>query len=280
MANPRKDMRRQVKPASSAIGSKRASTVPATNGRSRARFLSSERTTLADEVVGRLRTDIVSGLLKPNERLRFEELTARYGVSVSPLREALSRLAAEELVQPDAQRGYRVAAVSLSELMDILESQRTLESIALRLAIADGDDAWEAQIVATHHRLARVDKRRSVDGSDQWAREWELRHREYHQSLIAACRLGWLKRFCSQLREHLDRYRNIANVAPSRFPAIAMQHGVIAEATISRDADRATALLEQHYDAAAKVILTAMRHARPDILEAGASTEITAAHVP
>src|SRR5262245_42787161 len=41
-------------------------------------------------------------------------------------------------------------------------------------------------------------------------------HREYHQSLIAACRLGWLKRFCSQLREHLDRYRNIANVAPSR----------------------------------------------------------------
>src|SRR5262245_60146948 len=146
MANPRKDMRRQVNPASAALGLKRASTAPATNGRAR-----SERTTLADEVVDRLRTDIVSGLLRPNERLRFEELTARYGVSVSPLREALSRLAAEELVQPDAQRGYRVAAVSLSELMDILESQRTLESIALRLAITDGDDAWEAQIVAAHH---------------------------------------------------------------------------------------------------------------------------------
>src|SRR5262245_17954744 len=59
-----------------------------------------DRATLADEVVDRLRADIVSGALKPSERLRFENLTSRYGVSVSPLREALSRLTAEELVQP------------------------------------------------------------------------------------------------------------------------------------------------------------------------------------
>lgn len=219
----------------------------------------SDRATLADEVVDRLRADIVSGRLKPSERLRFEDLTARYGVSVSPLREALSRLTAEELVQPDAQRGYRVAAVSLPDLIDIMESQKTLEAMALRLAIADGDDIWEAQILAAHHRLTRLEARRGKDANDQWAHEWEARHREYHQALIAGCRLLWLRRFCGQMREHLDRYRNFAEVPPSRFPAVAMQHGAIVEAALARDADRASHLLHQHYDAAAKIILAAMK---------------------
>jgi GntR family transcriptional regulator, carbon starvation induced regulator len=272
LANHRDDLRRQVKPTSRASSSKRSET--ANGGRARSRRSDAERTTLADEIVDRLRGDIVSGRLKPNERLRFEALTASYGVSVSPLREALSRLSAEELVQPDAQRGYRVAQVSISELMDILETQKTLEILALRLAITHGDDAWEAQIVAAHHRLARVESRRALDDSEGWAQDWELRHREYHQSLIAACHLRWLKRFCSQLREHLDRYRNIADVAPSRFPAIAIQHGAIVEATISRDAARASMLLQQHYDAAAKVILAAMLDAHPDILATSASIGI------
>lgn len=219
----------------------------------------SDRVTLADEVVDRLRADIVSGRLKPSERLRFEELTARYGVSVSPLREALSRLTAEGLVQPDAQRGYRVAAISLSDLMDILESQKTLEAMVLRLAIANGDDAWEAQLLAAHHRLTRLEARREQGPHEQWAQEWEERHREYHQALIAGCRLVWMRRFCAQMREHLDRYRNLAGVPPSRFPKVAMQHGAVVEAALARDAERASSLLHQHYDAAAKIILEAMK---------------------
>jgi DNA-binding transcriptional MocR family regulator len=124
----------------------------------------SDRTTLADDVLDRLREDIINGHLQPSTRLRFEDLSARYGVSVSPLREALSRLTAEELVYPDAQRGYRVAAVSLPDLIDILESHKTLEALALRLAIASGDDAWEGQVVAAHHRRAtRQRLRGSVD---------------------------------------------------------------------------------------------------------------------
>lgn len=223
----------------------------------------SDRTTLADEVLDRLREDIVRGVLKPSARLRFEDLSSRYGVSVSPLREALSRLTAEELVYPDAQRGYRVAAVSLADLMDILESHKTLEALALRLAISDGDDAWEGQLVSAHHRLSRLEERRGKDLDEQWAKEWEARHREYHQALIAGCRLTWLRRFCSQMREHLDRYRNFAKVPPSRFPAVAMQHGAIVEAALARDADRASSLLHQHYDAAARIMLEAMRQPNP-----------------
>ncbi len=218
----------------------------------------SDRATLADEVVDRLRAEIVAGRLKPSERLRFEDLTARYGVSVSPLREALSRLTAEGLVQPDAQRGYRVAAVSMGDLIDILESQKTLEAVALRLAIADGDDVWEGQLLAALHRLSRLESRRQSKPDERWAEEWEARHREYHQALIAGCRLLWLRKFCAQMREHLDRYRNIAEVPPSRFPAVAMQHGAIVEAALARDADRASSLLHQHYDAAAKIILDAI----------------------
>ena len=219
----------------------------------------SDRVTLADEVADQLRADIVNGRLKPSERLRFEDLTKRYAVSVSPLREALSQLTAEKLVQPDAQRGYRVAEVSLSDLVDILESQKSLEAMALRMSISDGDDVWEAQMLAAHHRLTLLDARRGKEPGEKWAQDWEKRHREYHQALIAGCQLSWVLRFCGQLREHLDRYRSFADVPPSRFSKVAMQHGPIVEAALARDADRACNLLYQHYDTAAKIILEAMK---------------------
>lgn len=225
----------------------------------------SDRATLADEVVDRLRADIVSGELKPDERLRFEDLTARYGVSVSPLREALSRLIAEELVRPDAQRGYRVAAVSVNDLVDILDSQKNLEAMALRLAIADGDDVWEAQLLAAHHRLARVEARRREDPEAEWVQEWEERHRDYHQALIAGCRLVWVKRFCAQMLKHLDRYRSVANVPPSRFPNVAMQHDAIMQAALARDTEKASKLLHEHYDAAAKTMLEAIEQAHSTV---------------
>lgn len=223
----------------------------------------SDRATLADEVVDRLRTDIVSGHLKPDERLRFEDLTARYGVSVSPLREALSRLTAEELVRPDAQRGYRVAAVSVTDLVDILESQKNLEGMALRLAIADGDDVWEAQLLAAHHRLALVEARRRENPDAEWVKEWEERHRDYHQALINGCRLLWVKRFCAQMLKHLDRYRSVAKVPPSRFPKVATQHDAIMQAALARNAEEASKLLHEHYDAAAKTMLEAIERMHP-----------------
>ncbi|HEY0918718.1 GntR family transcriptional regulator, partial [Devosia sp.] len=91
--------------------------------------------TLASDVRERLRADIVSGALKPGLRLRFDEIRARYDVGLSPLREALFRLASEGLVVSEDHRGFRVAPVSRAKLMDISFMRKELETMALKLSI-------------------------------------------------------------------------------------------------------------------------------------------------
>ena len=76
--------------------------------------------TLATDVMHRLRGDIIACTLLPGTRLRFEALRSVYHVSFSTLREGLSRLASEGLVVADGQRGFRVAPVSIKEMMDLL----------------------------------------------------------------------------------------------------------------------------------------------------------------
>ncbi|MFX6702333.1 GntR family transcriptional regulator, partial [Acinetobacter baumannii] len=75
-----------------------------------------------------MRRDIVDGLLAPNQPLRFEFLKDRYGFSFSPLREALAQLQSERLVVATAQRGYRVADVSLDEMWDAINTRVLIET--------------------------------------------------------------------------------------------------------------------------------------------------------
>ena len=92
--------------------------------------------TLASDVLHRLREDIISCVLKPGEKLRFEALRDIYGVSFSTLREALSRLASEQLVVAEGQRGFSVAPISEEDLHDVTDARvliRILEEEAQRL---------------------------------------------------------------------------------------------------------------------------------------------------
>ena len=103
-----------------------------------------------------VRAEILSGARKPQARIRLEDLKTEFRVSWSPLREALSRLVAEGLIQVDESRGYRVAPVSRAEMADALEMRKRLESMALRASIEKGDDAWEAEVLSAHHRLSML----------------------------------------------------------------------------------------------------------------------------
>ena len=92
----------------------------------------------------RIRLDIVNGRLKPGEKLKLDRMREVYGASVTTLREILNRLAVEELVAAEGQRGFRVAGVSAGELRDLAELQILLETNALRKSMTVGDLDWEA----------------------------------------------------------------------------------------------------------------------------------------
>ncbi|MEZ0198163.1 GntR family transcriptional regulator, partial [Pseudomonas qingdaonensis] len=96
----------------------------------------------------RLKKDIIRGVFKPGEKLLMSALKERYDLGVGPLREALSQLVAEHLVNAISQKGYRVAPMSLDEMNDIYDARANLEAMIIALAIERGDDAWEASVLA------------------------------------------------------------------------------------------------------------------------------------
>src|SRR6201992_149343 len=108
-----------------------------------------------------LRADIVAGVFKAGTPLRVEALRQRYGFSFSPLREALMRLQSERLVLSTALRGFSVAPLSRGEMRDATETRILIECEALRRSMRDGNDDWEAGIVAAFHALSLQVERQS-----------------------------------------------------------------------------------------------------------------------
>jgi DNA-binding GntR family transcriptional regulator len=201
--------------------------------------------TLATSIYGRLRRDILRGVFRPGERLRIEGLCAGYGIGATPLREALNRLSAEELVLREEQRGFRVAPVSLSDLAELAKTMRWICELGLRQSIAQGDALWEEAIVLSAHRLARV-PREGAEGYSSFNPEWEERHRHLHLTLISACGSRWLIDFYARLMERNERYRYLAFADASAYRDTGDEHGAIVEAVLARDAERAVAAANRH----------------------------------
>lgn len=206
-----------------------------------------------------LRADIISGALQAGSRLRFIELQARYGIGTSPLREALSRLAADRLVVQEVNRGFRVPPISLEDFEDIAALRIELESQAIEAAVRRGDETWEEGVVLAHHRLKRLGRQEAAPEEDGVPEEWELRHRAFHNALIAACGSPWTLHFCAVLHDQFDRYRRLAGRDPDAQVLLSRQHQELLDAAIARDAARAAEVLAAHIDVTRKAVLARLQ---------------------
>lgn len=202
--------------------------------------------TLTEDAYTHLRRDIIRGHWKPQEPLRMHQLSDRYGMGQSPLREALSRLQAERLVVLMPLKGFTVAPLSPFEMWDAITFRILLETEALRLSVRDGDDAWEAAIVAALHALILQARRAETEDADPDA--FEARHHDFHRALIAACHSPRMLEQFDRLYAECERYRfpTLGALAPVKRD-IQAEHRAIAEATLARDADTACSLLATHY---------------------------------
>ena len=201
--------------------------------------------TLATSIYARLRRDILRGVFRPGERLRIEALCERYEVGATPLREALNRLSAEDLVSREEQRGFRVAPVSIADLEELTKTCCWISELALRESIRNGDSAWEEGVVLAAHRLSRV-PREGPEGYSSFNPEWEERHRAFHLALIAACGSRWLIDFYVTLTDRNTRYRYLAFADGSEPRDVEAEHRAICDAVLARDADRAVAAANAH----------------------------------
>ncbi len=210
------------------------------------------RATLTTQLEEALRTDIVAGLLEPGRKLRAADIAALYGVSPTPIREALQRLSGEGLVALDPKVGAKVAAITLDDARDVFAVRLMLEPRALELSIARGDTAWLADVAAALEELrARTATRGGSGDGTRW-REAMLEsaeaHRAFHWTLLSACGSPWLLRFLSILYGHSARYRMLLVRGRDR-PSWVHEHELVLDAARRGDARAAVRVLEGHIDA-------------------------------
>lgn len=214
--------------------------------------------TLVEKVFVQLRRDILQGAHKPGEKLKLEVLQAHYGLSSSPLREALNRLAQEGLVSTDERRGFRAAPMSVEDFTDISRMRLLLELPALAQSIAMGSDSWEGDVLAAYHRLERLESRMG-DGPVALDEQWSQRHRDFHAVLLAACPSPRQLASSASLFDQAERYRFLS----ARFrPASRRkndEHRRLMQAALERDGRTACALLEEHIMATQRNVVLALR---------------------
>jgi GntR family transcriptional regulator, carbon starvation induced regulator len=209
---------------------------------------SSSGVTLAGTLAERLREQITGGRLVPGTKLHLEDLKETFGVSLSPLREALSRLSGEGFVVMQGQRGYRVAPVSEANLREVTTLRMETETFALKRAIALGDRDWEGRVVAALHRLNSPPPTNKRKSRSEEIEEWEREHRAFHLALISACDMPLLLQFCTTLHDLSDRYRRLFLQKNPTDRNVNQEHAAISQATISRNGDKAANLLRQHIE--------------------------------
>lgn len=207
-----------------------------------------ETTMLEGETIGEIayrhiRQHIVNGQLKPGEKLKLNNLKQVYGASVTTLREILNRLAVEELVSAEGQRGFRVADVCDAELRDLADIRILMETHALRQSIELGNLDWEARVVAAHYKLSSLENvlmNNQADAVEQWVEsDWG-----FHYATISACNLPVLARMHASVFDRFARYHMIALDFRGR-PA-ADEHTKLRDLVIQRKADAAVEMLSRH----------------------------------
>lgn len=199
--------------------------------------------TRGDDVLQRMREDILSCELEPGLKLRFEALRDRYEVSFSTLREGLARLSAEQLVVSEGQRGFVVAPVSISDLKDLTNARVLLEREVLRLSMEFGDDAWEAGILASFHRMDRLQSR--LGDHYYFDADWAKLHSGFHTALVCACQSPILLEMRKKLFERANRYRRMSSQFRTKWRQKDVEHKTILDAALDRTPESLD-LIERH----------------------------------
>src|ERR1700735_4199839 len=213
--------------------------------------------TRTEQVYEILRGELLNGGLHPGQKLKMVELTDRFGVSQSVIREALTRLTEQGVLVATPQRGFRVRALSIEDIAELTESRVQIESLALRLAIERGDLQWETGILAAHHRLERTPVTRE-DGTVN--EDWAVQHRDFHQALLTGCSNRRLEAVVNSLRDSAELYRRWYWVLTDDHQRdLAREHRQLREFALARDADRAIEVLAEHIDRAPSLLIAYAR---------------------
>lgn len=203
--------------------------------------------TTAQQVLESLRHGLVSGLLRPGQRVNQEDVAARLGVSVAPVREALRVLEQEGQLVYHPRRGYFVNELRIEDLEEIYALRCVLEERLVRIALPEIDDE-----TLTRVRTAAEECEAAGESADV-ARELAA-NRQFHFALLECAEQPHTMRIIRLLWDSTEPYRAIYYNSPAERRRAAKAHKRIVTAVTARDADRLVAELDAHRERALAVL--------------------------
>lgn len=204
---------------------------------------------LREKIYDQLRTDMISCRLAPGTEIRESELALRFGVSKSPVRDALMRLEREGLVITTPRQGYRVSPVSVADVQDMFHLREALERVCMERIVRTASD----------EQLASLDRFRKFDGT-AWSGDFIAYNREFHQTLA---RLSGSARVRDHLIDLIDQMERAVQLSLSSLKkgdpeTVVAEHALMIDALQARQAPKAQRLLSGHVTSAGKRVMRAM----------------------
>jgi len=200
------------------------------------------RKSLHHELVDRLQMLIISSDLKPGIKVPEKQLCDQFGVSRTPLREALKVLASDGLVRLEPNRGAWVTQVTEAEVEEVFPVLGALEALSGELACKHITDAEIADVCALHAKMIESYERRDLD-------DYFSINQEIHRAILHAARNETLTTSCQALSLRMQRARYLANMTEGRWFDAVQEHERILEYLVARNGPKLAATLLDHMDA-------------------------------
>lgn len=191
------------------------------------------------QVRDQLADDIVNGRMRPGEQVQIDQLMVRFGVSRTPVREALQQLEISGLVAVQPKRGTFVAQVGMSELIQMFEVMAELEAMCARLAARRVPAAalldFEAALLACEAQCANQDSNAYYYANEQ-----------FHQLIYQACGNAFLVQQTQTLKNRLKPYRRLQLQLRNRMAQSLQEHREIVQALQRGDGEAAAQAARDH----------------------------------
>lgn len=212
---------------------------------------------LREVVFKSIRGAIISGVLKPGERLMEVQLAEKLGVSRTPVREAIRKLELEGLIIMLPRKGAYVADISAKDITDVLEIRAALEGLASALAASriTDEEIKELNLTAIHFHQAIED--------DDFNRIVQM-DIEFHDRIFKAARNERLLQINNNLREQVQRFRIMYISKSNKSKDLVKEHYGIAEAISRRNIEMADKLAKTHIENAEKYIMNTVENMAED----------------
>ena len=193
----------------------------------------------ADKLISDIRKEVSSGILKPGDQLEVTALAERFGVSRTPIREAIRTLVESGVLETRPRKGSFVRVLSAKQLLDLFQVAAELEGMACRLAALS---LTKENVEAIERGLAKCTQAAEVQNNAEYA----MANLDFHTAIHNASGNDWLIEQLRQLQINLNSYRTMPYEIRGRLKKSTDENKIICDAILSGDGEHACNLMRDH----------------------------------